>query len=120
MSARLICPLLVSLLVTTASGCYSDVDGYVVARARHGCKRLERCNRSVYDELHDGDRAKCREDSEDALFAVADGLALTSWEYEPDAGRACIKAYRSNRRDCSADADAEIARECADVLSDGF
>lgn len=112
--------LLTFALALPAAGCYSDLDGYVRAAAKQSCKRQKRCSRRAFDEQHNGDMGRCRDDAEEGLYDAADLLEAGGWEYDQDSGQKCIAAYREFRYDCSADADRDIADDCADVVSHGF
>lgn len=112
-------PLLASLSLP-AAGCYSDVESFAFASAKQYCRRLEECNRGAFVDRYDGDMDRCRDDAEGNLLDEADRLELIGWEYDPDAGRECVQAQRDLRKDCSNEADQDIARVCDDVLWDGF
>jgi len=108
------------LAAPALTGCYGDVESYVPASAKQHCKRLRECDRGTFDDRYGGDLRECRDEVEQDLFDAADLLEDIGWEYDPDAGKACIEVQRDLRNDCSTDADADIAAVCDDVLWDGF
>lgn len=110
---RIIVP---ALAMSTA--CYGNSDSFIRAAAKHGCKRTRECEKSNFERLYEGDLGECRDDAEDAAQHAYDIAEDLGCEYVPEEGRECIKALRHLRRDCSADADQEIAQECGVTILD--
>jgi hypothetical protein len=102
------------------AGCYGDVESFAHASAKQSCKRLRECDRSHFESEYRGDMGYCRDDVESDVLAAADSLEALGWEYDQDAGQACIETQRDLRNDCSSDASDAIADACNDVVSEGF
>ncbi len=103
-------------LVLLLSGCYSDVDSFVVAKAKQDCKRLASCNASFFSDVYDDDLDKCRATEEDALQTGIDILEAFGREYDPEQGRTCVSATRAARNDCSSGGDDDVFDACDRVL----
>jgi len=104
-------------LVLLLSGCYSDVDSFIVAKAKQDCKRLASCNASFFSDAYDDDLDKCREDGEDLLQAIYDIGDAFGGEYDPEQGRTCVSATRKARNDCSAGGDDDVRDACDRVVN---
>lgn len=97
------------------SGCYNDVDSFVVAKAKQDCKRMRECNRTQFEDNHHGDMGECRSELEDLYFDAVELAETLGLEYDPDAGKECIAVSRDLRNDCSDGASADIAEACDDL-----
>ncbi len=104
-------------LVLLLSGCYSDVDSFVVAKAKQDCKRLASCNASFFSDLYDDDLDECRSNTEDNLQTGFDILEVFGREYDPKQGRTCVSATRHARNDCSAGGDDDVFDACDRVFN---
>lgn len=104
MLLRRLLPYLTASLL--AAGCtYEDVDRFIPAVAKQECKRQKRCN-----GLTRTNGVKyCRNSLENLLYTLAE---LSRWEYDEQAGRACIETFREHRGDCSEQADRIIKATC--------
>ena len=107
-------PLLASLGLPL-TGCYNDLDSFVVAKAKQDCRRMRECDRAAFDDNHRGEMGECRSDLEDLYFDAADVAEALGWEYDPDGGKECIQVSRKLHNDCSDEADADIAEACDDL-----
>jgi hypothetical protein len=107
-------PLLAAIALPL-SGCYDDVDSFVVAKAKQDCKRMRQCHRATFEDNHRGDMGECRSDLEKVYFDLADIAEALGWEYDPDGGKECISVSRKLRNDCSDGATADIAEACDDL-----
>lgn len=107
---------LTTALVLLLSGCYSDVDSFVVAKAKQDCKRFANCNASLFADLYDDDLNECRASTEDLLQTGIDIAEAFGQEYDPKQGRSCVSATRAARNDCSSGGDDDVFDACDRVL----
>jgi hypothetical protein len=97
------------------SGCYNDVDSFVVAKAKQDCRRMRECNPDQFEDNHRGDMGECRDDLEDAYFNLVETAENVGLEYDPDGGKECIAVSRDLHNDCSDRATLDIAEACDDL-----
>lgn len=109
--------LTATLLLTSLSlsGCYNDVESFVVAKAKQDCRRMRECFTDQFEDNHRGDMGECRDDLEDAYFRLVDIAEAAGLEYDPDGGKECIAISRDLHNDCSSSATADIAEACDDL-----
>lgn len=107
-------------LVITASflgGCYGNIDSFSKRAAALSCKRTKECDGQVFEDQYKGDMGRCKDDVEDAYHDQFDPLIDDQGcDYDPKEGRKCIHTANKLKKDCSDDADQDIADDCAEVL----
>ena len=104
---------LAAIVLTT--GCTGTPEQFAKTAARLECKRSKECDKSFFDEEYGGDLGRCKGDREDFWLDLNDELDDIGCDYDKDEAKKCVKAVRSNKNDCSDDADEDIADECAEV-----
>jgi hypothetical protein len=101
-------------LLTTLplSGCYGNVEYYAEKAAKHSCKRQRECQQADFERQWDGDLARCRDESAEFLLDADDVATDLGCEYVPEEARECVAVIRSARKDCTPEANDDIADAC--------
>lgn len=101
--------LLLSLASGIFLGCYSTLDSFNKRMAKLGCELAEACHpdfAAVYP-----DREACRDVVESELNET-----FIHCTYDPERGRACIRAFKRRKHDCSL-IDMSPVPECVGVVT---
>lgn len=106
-------PLVCIVLSSLAQGCYRSEDAFVRRAAKISCVQAKHCFPDEFAQMFDtmGD---CRDDFEAELQNTL-AFELESCEYQPEAGRACIRRLYANRHDCDPQAE-DFGDDCNGVF----
>lgn len=104
-------PLLASLSLPL-SGCYGDVESFAKKGAKQYCRRLDTCNRAVFDDLYSGDMGRCRDDVYTDILDFDDVKDAAGCNYDPDDAKRCIQTAKELHDDCSSAAQSRIDDDC--------
>lgn len=100
------------LLSLPVGGCYDNVETFAKRAAKHNCKRVRECQKSQFEDQYNGDLGRCRDEQYTDFLDLHDNLLGELCDYVPDEARECATTIRSYKKDCSDEADDDIADAC--------